>query len=316
MMGFKASFESVLPAIFFYYFRDIYASIRDLPKFYKIRQEYTEHSGFINFVSVLKTFFSPEETILFYPERPSDFHVVYKLCAIYGFKISMNPKKKTNNIFWSHNETYPDINDLDLIENNQKKIVNYRCNDVGKVKVGQLFYDIFGYSLDVNPLNYQGRMVEKSIMNGTNNANIVEGPLPPEKIQAGFVYQKEINNYSEINNFMLVYRVPVYANKIPLVYLKYRPYKNRFTGNYEKVEIKIPEQVFSQTEIEKILLMHKKIGADYGESDVLRDSDGRVYVVDINNNPGGPPRKMTHQQKIKAAKTISPFFKNLLKQLR
>jgi len=46
-------------------------------------------------------------------------------------------------------------------------------------------------------------------------------------------------------------------------------------------------------EVERLLQFCEAIGLDYGELAVLRDNgDGRIYVVDVNNTPDGPPNDL------------------------
>ncbi|MDX1640117.1 MAG: hypothetical protein R3220_00370 [Balneolaceae bacterium] len=185
---------------------------------------------------------------------------------------------------------------------------------MSKKLVGEIYEEVFNNSLDIDPKKYSGTIVEKSIYNGTNFAAVLEGPVSDADIRADHVYQKKIASSSPYEGLTLVYRVPVHSGEIPIVFLKYRPYKFQFTGTYNKVEMKKPEEVFSPEERSKILSMNKKMGIDYGECDVLRDSDGKMYVVDVNSNPGGPPWKMTRSQKVEATKVLVPSFKKLIEK--
>src|SRR5690606_28991371 len=125
-----------------------------------------------------------------------------------------------------------------------EKVINSNCINLSKELVGLLFEEIFGYSLDIDPTSYNGSIVKKSIYNGTNFATVIEGPVSADELHEDYVYQKEIKNNSEFEGLTVVYRVPVYVGKIPVVYLKYRPFEFQFTGSYEKVELKKPEEIF------------------------------------------------------------------------
>jgi hypothetical protein len=48
---------------------------------------------------------------------------------------------------------------------------------------------------------------------------------------------------------------------------------------------------------------------DYGELDLLRDrGDGRIYVVDVNSTPWGPPNHISEDQsRIAVARMASAF---------
>ena len=57
------------------------------------------------------------------------------------------------------------------------------------------------------------------------------------------------------------------------------------------------------------------MGIDYGELDILRDNnDGRIYIVDANNTPSGPPNGLTDVQECLALhRMVYPFNKLLNK---
>ena len=57
------------------------------------------------------------------------------------------------------------------------------------------------------------------------------------------------------------------------------------------------KQVISVKEYALIVRFCKEIGLDTGELDVLRDKDtGKIYIVDANNTPGGPPLEFTPEE--------------------
>jgi hypothetical protein len=64
-------------------------------------------------------------------------------------------------------------------------------------------------------------------------------------------------------------------------------------------------------ELEQILYLARKMGVDYGEFDVLRDKDKRIYVVDVNNTPAGPPNGLPEGE-VKAAleRLVKSFYWN------
>lgn len=312
LMTLKKFSKQLLPLSIYYIFRDVYASAKDSWKYVLIRREYTNFSILKNLAGSLKMLFKPEKTILCYPDRPSTYHVFYKMCALCSYKISINPEKKCDAVFWSHNITFPDRAAIQPFSNRGKKVINSNCINLGKKLVGRSFEQVFGYSLDIDPATYKGSIVEKSVYNGTNFATALKGPIPFQDIRENYVYQKEIDNRSEFDDLTVVYRVPVYLGEIPIVYLKYRPYAVQFTGTYTKVEVKKPRDLFTEEELSNILEMNKKMGIDYGECDVLRDTDGKIYVVDVNSNPGGPPVKMSHQQKVESGKLLVPLFKKMI----
>ena len=60
---------------------------------------------------------------------------------------------------------------------------------------------------------------------------------------------------------------------------------------------------------EKILLFCRRMGLDYGELDMLRDrEDGRLYIVDVNNTPFGPPHGLPKAHAADAVRTLAENF--------
>ena len=66
-------------------------------------------------------------------------------------------------------------------------------------------------------------------------------------------------------------------------------------------------------ELNKIHRFCAKIGMDYGEVDVLRDrDDGRIYIVDANNTPSGPPSPISDSDgNIAVREAISSIRRNI-----
>ncbi|MDQ6770676.1 MAG: hypothetical protein M3Z54_11900, partial [Gemmatimonadota bacterium] len=55
------------------------------------------------------------------------------------------------------------------------------------------------------------------------------------------------------------------------------------------------------------------IGMDFGELDVLRDrNSGKIYVVDANNTPAGPPTVLSKQDSARALHILLESFHQLL----
>jgi len=55
-----------------------------------------------------------------------------------------------------------------------------------------------------------------------------------------------------------------------------------------------------------------RIGLDYGELDVLRNKDdGKIYIVDVNYTPWGPPAKLSDDENRIALIRMSEVFKQL-----
>lgn len=281
--------------------------------YFLLRQRFIGRSWAANATVALRAFLRPEKMILFYPDRPGKGSVVYKLCAMLGYAITINPSSSFSvAVKYRYATTFtPDeLKSIPIAD--RQRVVNAGSLDISKHAVARAFAEIFGYPLEVFPLEFQGQIVEKSNRNACHDGRVLVGPLAAEDIRPGRVYQKAIDNVLLEKGLVLDYRVPILGGTIPLVYLKYRPLEARFANINSLVELKTPEAVFSMAELEKMILLAKKMGVDYGELDVLRDRDGRIYIVDINDAPHGPaPALPEKETKAALAMLMDPFARML-----
>ncbi len=224
--------------------------------------------------------------ILFYPDLPSPKYRISQIIFFLGYSMINNPKQKFDFIIkWEDNtfsEKHPILSSL---VSQTSSIININCVDISKSYVDQIFRSIFGYGVEIDPLNYDQQCVVKSNLNHKKNAEIISCPISQKS--PNLVYNKLINNRIE-ENMVLDIRVPIFKNSIPLLILYKRSIENRFGGfgNLVSAEIFSVEELLSEEEVRKILLFSEKIGLEYGELDLLRDEDDKkVYIVDVNNTP-------------------------------
>ncbi len=184
--------------------------------------------------------------------------------------------------------------------------LNFDCNDIRKSHVSNVFKDVFGYDLMVDPSIYDGNMVVKSEDNGAHDGYIVKGPLGAKK---GFVYQKVIDNRSP-DNHVADFRCPTLFGRPTLVFIKERPESQRFENLNTKCRVEKPTNIFSTEELENISRFCQKMHLDFGGLDILRDAgDGRIYIVDVNKTDMGPPLALPLREKLRATDIIAKKFK-------
>lgn len=260
--------------------------------------------------------FIDRKRILFYPDGPREFHALYKILMFMGYRITSDTQKNCDlAIKWwlafdgnpfAPEKYFPPLNDT---RQNGIKLLNIRCNDISKTRVNSVFEEVFGYSLSVVPLKYSGKCVMKSNWNALHKGQILE--CPTELQEGDFVYQKLIRNEVE-DGLVEDIRVPIFGNKTPFVYLKYRSVKDRFVDRgHTAVKTRIVEvsEVLSEDELNNIYHFCERMGLDYGEADVLRDgNDGRIYIVDLNNTPSGPPDALSADERKVAVVRLAQAF--------
>ncbi len=249
------------------------------------------------------------KAILFYPNIPSKRTVMLKICCMNGYRVRNDPTKSFDLAVNWQDRTSRKRDETLLNLAAKCRVLNIGCCDISKEYVDLVFKDIFGYSAMIDPLVHEGECVVKSNLNAKHDGRIEKCPL--KAVAEGVVYQKLINNLCE-EDFIEEIRVPVFGEKIPCVYLKYRPREERFLVRSKKVDMREPQQVFSSEEIEKIILLCQKMGLDYGELDVLRDRDTQqLYIVDVNNTPFGPPKDLTKSDGRLALRLMARTFEEV-----
>ena len=167
---------------------------------------------------------------------------------------------------------------------------NGHCLDISKSTLDRHHHDVFGYGLSVDPTAHSGLMLEKSEGNAVHDGREIQGPLLQDQLQPNKVYQRIIDNRTEAGLFE-DFRVVVINGQAPVVYRKRKTGAVRYTNETAEVDLaESPESVLSESEIDQIVSLSAKMRAEFAELDVLRDrQDGRIYCVDLNPTPYGPP---------------------------
>lgn len=295
---------------------DFFNRLHDTFRFIRYRFKYLDakpYSFFTNISVPLRSLIRPKTTILFYPDRPASSTIIYKLCAAHGYAMTNNPFCSYDVAFKNQDSTFFDLSILDVLPD-RSNIINRNSIDISKNKVSDIFQQIFGYSLKVDPVKHKGPAVEKSDKNAMHDGRIVDCPVPAASVRADCVYQKVIDNTVK-DGFVLDYRIPVHGGQIPLVYLKYRPRATRFSNLNDHVQLEETSAIFSEKEQIDILKFSGAMGIEYGEFDVLRDNkDGRIYIVDANMTPWGPPNGLPKKLQQKVVLQLAEAFKIFINQ--
>ena len=178
---------------------------------------------------------------------------------------------------------------------------NGHCLDISKSTLDRHHHEVFGYGLNVDPTTHNGPMLEKSEGNAVHDGREIQGPLSPDQLQPSKVYQRIIDNRTE-NGLFEDLRVVVIRGELPLVYRKRKTGEVRYTNETAEVDLaESPKTMLSDTEMEQIASLSAKMCADFAELDILRDrQDGRIYCVDLNPTPYGPPAGLSAEDSEKA----------------
>lgn len=256
----------------------------------------------------------PKRRVLFYPQFPMTKSMSYKLCALHGYGMTCSLEQPFDVAFKRVDATQSDPAVLDPLAQAGCPVINEGSHDISKERVNRLFEQVFGYALAVDPCTHQGPAVVKSNRNALHDGRLVACPIERADVPDGVVYQKVIDNETR-DGMVLDYRVPVHGGRLPLVYKKYRAREVRFANENAVVRLAEPDAVFSAGEQERIRAFARQMGIDYGEFDVLRDNgDGRIYIVDANHTPWGPPDGLSEADEWAALRRMGVTFKALLNQ--
>lgn len=182
------------------------------------------------------------------------------------------------------------------------KSFNFNCNDISKSRVGEVFEQVFGYALTVDPQTYHGPIAVKSETNGVHDGFEANAPIQRDD---GMVYQVLIDNTVD-GQWVEDLRCPIIGGDIDLVFIKRRPLTNRFANTNANVTLHSPEDLLSSDERDKLKQFAAAMGLDWGGMDVLRNkNDGRIYVVDVNKTDMGPPIALSLKDKNKATSILT-----------
>ena len=258
-------------------------------------------------INFLKSGFSAR-TIFVYPHYPSSGSTLFKIANTLGYNLTNKlyaAKKSDVVVYW---EYLTFRNEFDFLEKiSGKKVINLHSRDISKFFVDNVFSKIFGYSTFIDPVTYDKPYVKKNDINACHDGEIILHKV--DSPETGYIYQKLIDNSAD-DNTVLDFRVPVVDGTICFIYLKYRNKKIRFTNSTERTIVKPIEDIFSENEIHLINKFCREIHLEYGELDVLRDNDDKkIYIVDVNNTPQGPPANLDKRAAKQAIGKIAEAFK-------
>ena len=164
---------------------------------------------------------------------------------------------------------------------------------------------VFGYSSAVDSECAVGRGVIKSKRNAAHDGVIVDFPC---RTPNGSVAEVLIDNITD-DGYACDIRLPIIFDRAPLAYLKYRPPEVRFSYENSRAKLISALDALSAEELALCRAFTLSIGLDYGELDVLRDRrNGRIYIVDANNTPFGPPNHLPEPESDDALSIFDQAF--------
>jgi len=235
----------------------------------------------------------------FAPQQPREAYVIWKVAHHLGLRIvaTWQPQAVAS-VLWHDDTVIPP-----MLERASANLINGRCVDISKRRVDEAMAAVLGYRLAIDPTVASGVCVRKSDANGTHDGEVMRCPVA--RPDGRSVYQRLVANTvsdSKVEDL----RAVVVGASLPLVYVKHRPLGRRFSNTNSEVRVADADTVFDESETRQLLVLAAELRLDLGELDVLRDrEDGRIYVVDVNNTPSGPPNHLPRPERRRAVELIS-----------
>lgn len=236
-----------------------------------------------------------------FPQRILPMYTIWKTCMLLGLRIEPAPETRAEiAVYWEDTTVSTPPRDI-------SNLINARCTDIGKDVVEQRFAEVFGYPLAIDVATHNGPYVHKSRLNFAHNGTVRNGPI--DRREPDCVYERLIDNSIDGGWQVMDMRTAIVGTRIPVVFLLYRSITDRFGTDSRRGVVVDPDAVFSPTEQRQITELARAMGLDYGELDILRDAaDGRIYIVDVNKTPVGPPRPLLLGERHRAMRLIASAF--------
>jgi hypothetical protein len=223
-----------------------------------------------------------ERPVMFtYPHRVHvRSYTIYQICRVLDVRLSHDPRRPWDLAIYWEDATVGTPDPMLEVLTRRGRVLNAGSTDISKRHVARVFEEVFGYSVEVDPRARRGWCVEKSDRNATHDGRILRCPMDP---LPGKVYEKLVDTV-RAHGYAEDLRTPVMGDLMPFVYLKHKKPEARLAMSFGGT-IAPAAAVYTPDEIARGLAFCRRLGLDFCELDVLRDQDGRLYVVDANSTP-------------------------------
>jgi hypothetical protein len=252
-------------------------------------------------------------SVITYPDLPSRRTALHKVCRALNWELTNAPRSAPQLIIRFEDQTEKETALPEWLLKSSRTIWNLQCTDIRKSTLEKAHKTSFGYGMSVDELVHSGPMVVKSERNAQHDGRTIEGPIAPQDQQTDAVYQIDIQNVDEAGRHF-DYRLVYIRGNIPLAYRKYKAKSTRFTNVCESADVVETTQALTAEELRSTERMMHLLHVDYAELDALRDAgSGKLYVIDVNPTPWGPPSELSDEDKSMAIQTMARAFAHAVK---
>ncbi|WP_340692607.1 hypothetical protein [Hyphomonas sp.] len=237
-------------------------------------------------------------TVWFAPDRPRPWYILWSAMTLSGIRFARTPASADVAFYFEDTTQGVPPPAGNLVQ------LNSACNDISKSRVADVFADVAGYALRLDPRTHHGPAVEKSEANGLHDGRIVTCPCDPA---AGKAYQHLVDSSDGTTAFD--YRTTIIGRVPRFVLVKTKPAGDRFSMHNDTVAFRELPDVFSRPELDLITRFAGTMALDWAALDILRDSSsGRIYIVDVNKTDTGPAVDLSWHDRSRVMHAISRHF--------
>jgi hypothetical protein len=181
-------------------------------------------------------------------------------------------------------------------------IINESLLNIRKDYVDDVFTEVFGYSLRLDPTQHWGMCIEKSTQNAIHRGRFIQCPITPgmidRKVYPSKSGEPHVRMYVKMIDTRIDeetirdFRVAVMGAEPVALFEKHLGMKSFFhpfkENKFEAFAFDNMTPYFSDYEIDQTKMFIKKMGIEFAEIDILRDnSTGLMYIIDVNPVPAG-----------------------------
>lgn len=234
--------------------------------------------------------------IWFAPHRPRPWYIMWAATVWGGMRFASSAEHADAAVY------FEDTTIAAAPPPRHARAFNFGLGDVSKSHVARVMEEVFGYPLALDPATYVGEAVEKSEGNGLHDGHLVQCPMQPAP---GKAYQRLIRTEGN-DGWAYDLRTVCVGGKPVVVFVKHKPASARFSIQNTGVKVRLPEEVFSPTELEQLTRFCAAMKVDWGAFDVLREQpSGRLYIVDVNKTDTGPAVVLSWRDRAKATTLLA-----------
>ncbi|MGI9627861.1 MAG: hypothetical protein ACR2QM_13575 [Longimicrobiales bacterium] len=222
--------------------------------------------------------------VYFAPSKADPQYLFRQIMALLGYKATDDPEDRAVLSLKWIDDTYPVADHSTLELASSRRLMNVGTWDISKDRVSELMEQVFGYTATIDPTQFEGQAVKKGNLNATEEASIVECPIDRASVDPDAVYQ-EVLGPDLLDGWIQEHRVTWLVDRIVTATERLRLPEQRFEYDGAQISVVRVQDIYTADESRRIAQFAKAMKLDYGDIETMRDSRGRLHVLDVNPTP-------------------------------